>query len=181
MKPHTAVIIILIAWITLAILNTTPFYEFIFSLEHGTCVPLWTEETLYLVFSVIVLLILIGVIVITSIWTCCFTRRFLQQHEAGSNIYVSKNRRIIGIFGSLLLACGLCFGPGVLTAIITIFTFIPYYAYVISVFCFYCVTIANPLVQSFFRPDVRDTVKYMFSKCSSCTSSDTVNNHKNIV
>ena len=31
-----------------------------------------------------------------------------------------------------MLACGLCFGPGVLTAIISIFTFLPY-AYVISV------------------------------------------------
>ena len=47
------------------------------------------------------------------------------------------------------------------------------HVYVIAIFC---ITIANPLIYSFFRPDVRDTVKYMFSKCSSHTPSDTVEN-----
>ena len=180
MKPHTAVIIIVIAWIICAILNTTPFYgfdEFSYyrNQDHGAsaCGAVWIEQRLYLALLLIIILILIGIIVVTSIWTCCFTRRFLEQHQAGSNIYVNKNRKLIGIFGSLLLVCALCFGPSVLTAVIN---FDIYLMNIISLFCFFCITIANPLVQSFFRPDVRDTVKYMFSKCSSHTPSDTVEN-----
>ena len=176
MKPHTAVIIIVIAWIILAVLNTTPFYgfgRFIFATSLGTCVPAWGGEVPYLAFFSIICLIMIVTIVVTSIWTCCFTRRFLEQHQAGSNIYVNKNRKLIGIFGSLLLVCALCFGPGLITAFLTLFVYLNIHAYVISIFCFFCITVANPLVQSFFRPDVRDTVKYMFSKCSSHTPSDT--------
>ena len=177
-KPHTAVIIIVIAWIVCAVLNTTPLYGFgIFTYVsgHGTCGPVWAGQSLYLAFYLLLFLILYSSIVVTSIWTCCFTRRFLEQHQAGSNIYVNKNRKLIGIFGSLLLVCALCFGPGVLTAVIRLFTYVPF-ASAISIFCFFCITVANPLVQSFFRPDVRDTVKYMFSKCSSHTPSDTVEN-----
>ena len=184
MKPHTAVIIIVITWIICAMLSTAPLYgfgRFVYSKNQGTCVPEWTA--FYLIVSVLICVTMMGIIVVTSIWTCCFTRRFLQQNQTdNNNIYVSKNRRVIGIFGSLLLACALCFGPGKLTTFIYIFyIYIPYLS-IFSAFCFYFITIANPLVQSFFRPDIRDTVKYMFSKCSSHTlsTSDTVRNQQTI-
>ena len=182
MKPHTAVIIIVIAWIICAILNTTPLYgfgEFVFSMHQGTCGPLWSGQQFYLAFFSLIYLILSGSIVVTSVWVCCFTRRFLklkqQRTQSRSNIYVNNNRRVIGIFGSLLLVYILCFGPGLLTGIGSIFVYLKYLSFV-SLFCFICITVANPLVQSFFRPDVRDTVKYMFSKCSSHTPSDTMEN-----
>ena len=176
MKPHTAVIIIVIAWIVCAVLNTTPFYglgKFLYADDQGICAPDWLDQTLYVVFFVVIFLILVGIIVVTSIWTCCFTGCFIQQHQSGSNIYVNKNRKLIGIFGSLLLVCALCFGPGILTGVVSIFTHIRF-LYFIALFSYYFLTVANPLVQSFFRPDVRDSVKYMFSKCSSHTPSDTV-------
>ena len=182
MKPHTAVIIIVIAWIVCAVLNTTPLYGlgiFVYYRNQGACVPVWTGQRLYLAFFLVIFLILVGIIVVTSIWTCCFTRRFLEQHQSGSNIYVNKNRKVIGIFGSLLLVCALCFGPGVLTAVIRFAVYIRFTS-AVSIFCFFCITVANPLVQSLFRPDVRDTVKYMFSKCSSHTPSDTVENEPTV-
>ena len=169
MKPHTAVIIIVIAWITLAILNTTPLYgfgKFYYDPDEGTCTPALLGEPFYLVFIAIIGLILLGIIVVTSIWTCCFTRRYLQRRHSRKNIYyVSNNRRVIGIFGSLLLVYTFTYGPAVLI-IATRFAVYILHTSVISIFCFYSVTIGNPLVQSFFRPDIRDTVKYMFSKCS---------------
>ena len=174
MKSHTAVITTVIAWIICALLNTTPLYgfgKFIYVAGLGTCAPVWTGQTLYLVFFFIVLIVFVGIIVVTSIWTCCFTRKFLEQNQAHNNIYVSKNRRVIGIFGSLLLVCGLGFGPGILSGVIRIFVYVPYSS-IITIICFYSITIGNPLIQSFFRPDVRDTVKYMFSKCSSHVCSD---------
>ena len=176
MKPHTAVIIIVIAWIVCAVLNTTPLYgfgKFIYVAGHGTCAPVWTGQTLYLVFILIIVTVFVGIIFVTSIWTCCFTRKFLEQNQAHNNIYVSKNRRVIGVFGSLLLVCGLGFGPGILSGVIRIFVYVPYSS-IIAIICFYSITIGNPLVQSFFRPDIRDTVKHMFSKCSSHSPSDTV-------
>ena len=97
MKPHIAVIIVVIAWTILGILNTTPLYgfgRFGYSENHGTCVAVWTGQIPYLVFFLIILTILIGMIVVTSIWICCFTRRFLQQkqqrHQADSSIYVEE-------------------------------------------------------------------------------------------
>ena len=180
MKPHTAVIIIVIAWIICAVLNTTPLYgfgEFAFSVNQGTCAPLLSGQQFYLAFMVVIYLILIGSIVVTSVWVCCFTRRFLKlkQQRSRSNIYVNNKRRVIGIFGSLLLVYILCIGPGLLTGIVSIFVYDKYLS-IVSAFCFFSITVANPLVQSFFRPDVRDTVKYTFSKCSSHTPSDTVRN-----
>ena len=180
MKPHTAVIIIVIAWIVCAVLNTTPFYglgEFVFSMNHGTCSPLSSKQQFYVVFIVVIYLILISTIVVTSIWACCFTRRFLKlKHQRSrSNIYVNNNRRVIGIFGSLLLVYIFFFGPALLIGIVSFFVHLKYLS-IVGIFCFYSITVANPLVQSFFRPDVRDTVKYMFSKCSSHTPSDAVEN-----
>ena len=178
MKPHTAVIIIVIAWIICAVLNTTPFYglgKFLYADDEGTCGP--SGRQFYIAFMLVIYLILIGSIVVTSVWVCCSTRRFLKlkQQRSRSNIYVNNNRRVIGIFGSLLLVYILCFGPGLLNGIVIVFVYVKYLS-ITSVFCFFCITVANPLVQSFFRPDVRDTVKYMFSKCSSHTPSDTVEN-----
>ena len=174
MKLHTALVIIVIAWITCAILDTTPFYgfgRFAYFRNEGTCIPDFSiREPFYLAFILIICVTLVAVIMITSIWTCCFTRRFLQEHQPDNNIYISKDRRVIGIFGSLLLVCALAFGPGILTATIRFGVIIPY-TLLISIVCFYCITIANPLVQSFFRPDVRETVKYIFDKCSLCRST----------
>ena len=181
MKPHTAVIIVIIAWIICAILNTTPLYgfgRFMYVKGYGTCAPVWKGHTFYAIFTIITFLVLIGIIVVTSIWTCCFTRRFsLQQHQADTNIYVNNNRKLIGIFGSLLLVCGICLGLGIFIAVINIFTNGTPYISIISEICFYSITIAIPLVQMFFRPDVRDTVKDMFSKCSSCIPSNTNGNN----
>ena len=178
MKPHTVVIIVVIAWITLAILNTTPMYgfgKFYYDSDEGTCTPALFGEPFYLVFMAIIFLIILGIIVVTSIWTCLFTRRYLQRRHSRKNIYVSNNRRVIGIFSSLLLVYILTFGPAVLISFTRFVVYIPHTS-IISIFCFYSITIANPLVQSFFRPDVRDTVKYMFSKCkcSSCTHSTSI-------
>ena len=180
MKPHTAVIIIVIAYIICAVLNTTPFYglgKFLYADDQGACGP--SGQQFYVAFMLVIYLILIGSIVVTSVWVCCFTRRFLKQKQqrtqSRSNIYVNNNRRVIGIFGSLLLVYILCFGPGLLNGIVSIFVYVKYLS-ITSVFCFFCITVANPIVQSFFRPDVRDTVKYMFSKCSSHTPRDTVGN-----
>ena len=177
MKPHTAVIIVVIAWIVLAILNTTPFYGFgkiVYYESPGTCGPSWSKQPLYLAFVLVIFIILIGIIMVTSIWTCCFTRRFLQkkqqQSQAYSNIYISNNRRVIGIFGSLLLVCAFGFVPGTVGGAIYIFIDI-HYVIIIVVFCFYSITIGNPLVQSLFRPDVRDTVKIIFNNCSSHTAA----------
>ena len=179
MKPHTAVIIIVIAWTICAMLNTTPLYgfgRFGYSERHGSCSPIWVGQTLYVVFFLVIFVTLIGSIVVTSIWTCCFTRRFLEQHQPEGNIYVNKNRKIIGIFGSLLLVCALCFGPGISTAAINSLK-LPPSVYAASVFCIYFLTVANPLVQSLFRPDVRDTVKHMF-KCCTKRSDDVVDNQR---
>ena len=52
MKPHTAIIIVIIIWITCAVLNTTPLYglgRFGYGKGTGTCSLRWGRSWLYCV------------------------------------------------------------------------------------------------------------------------------------
>ena len=105
------------------------WYIFIWFRSRNMYSKLVRTSTLYLSFFVVIFLIMIVTIVVTSIWTCCFTRRFLEQHQSGSNIdlYVNKNRKKIG---SLMLVYALCFGPALITATITIIIYIIHTIYI---------------------------------------------------
>ena len=169
MKPHTAVIIIVIAWTICAIISSTPLYglgKIQYDNTIGTCDPRLAGEVGFVIIFTLLMSMIVATVVITSIWTCCFTRKFMKKSQLDNNIYTSKNRRLIGIFGSLLLVCALCFGFGLSITVIDIFVKLPTVIYPIIQVCFLFITVANPLVQSFFRPDVRDALNYIFHCCS---------------
>ena len=52
------------------------------------------------------------IIIVTSIWTFCFTPRFISDQSAiaGESVYYVKKLKLFGIFGSMLLAYGICYG-----------------------------------------------------------------------
>ena len=78
------------------------------------------------------LLTFIIVIIVTSIWTFCFTRRFIRDQSAiaGESVYHVKKMKLFGIFGSMLLAYGICYGVSFTIGIISFAVTFPHEVYI---------------------------------------------------
>jgi hypothetical protein len=163
-KATTAKIVIVIIWIVCFVLNITPFFgfgRFVYGRIHGMCVPEW-EQIGYNIYMLIIFLFLLGCIVITSLWTFCFIRKFLNdRNEIRDNIYVTQQRRLCGIFGVLLLVYFVCFIPSVIVAVLSMIfpDEIPNEVYAALLVNFFFITVANPLIQSIFRRDIKVFLK----------------------
>ena len=178
MKPYTAVIIVVIVWISCAVLNTTPLYglgKFVYGRSHGNCVPRWEGEIGYDVYMLLIFALMVSCIVITSIWTCCFTHKFLKRTEQNyeDTNYISKSHKVIGIFGMLLLMSIFCFGPSFVVGGLSIFLNLPPQLFAIALVCGLFIIVANPLIQSFFRQDVKTASLALLKKAIKCKQSKT--------
>lgn len=155
------------------------FYDWSFT--SGGCQPFILDQSLpvtiiYLVYTLLSFL----VILVTTVWTFCFTHGFLRKRmkirkEARNSgtekhIYLSKVRNLVGMFGVLLLA--------------NAFSWIPYFASVfyssvdeleqvpkkLDVFLFVMAlsnNAMNPLIQIFFRKDLHDSLSHIYQKAKS--------------
>ena len=126
MTASKAVIIVFVSWIVAALLSTPPLFgfgTFEFAYSYGTCVPGWEGQPGYTLYVVIVVGIYISCITVTSLWTLIFTRRYLKNRNIRRNIvsahdqencsyrYLTTERKLIGMFGMLLLIHFICFLP----------------------------------------------------------------------
>ena len=175
MTVNKAVIIVAVTWILAAILSILPLLGFgiyEFSSSFGTCVTGWLGQTGYSIFMSLVILILVGSIIVTSIWTLCFTRKYLRDKATGpiptqgsNHVYASQQRRIIGLFGMLILVHLLCYTPALIVIFVGLFTVLPSEPYAV-IFILYLLLISLiPLVQSFFRQDIKEAVIKIKTKC----------------
>ena len=83
MKPWVALCITISMWLLATLLNSTPLYglgDFVYR-SYGTCVPLFVGEKGYVFFIVGVFGLIVAIIIITSVWTLCFTRNFLRHQS----------------------------------------------------------------------------------------------------
>lgn len=184
MKQKVALCITIIIWFLAALLNSTPFYglgEFGYR-SYGTCVPLWEDNRGYVFYMLIVFTLAVSVIIITSVWTMCFTRNFLshQSEIAGNSVYISKKKRLFGIFGTMLIVYVICLSPGFIVGFLSQFVDIPEEVYLTMIFCFVAITFVNPLVQSYFRVDTVMCIKCIHKKIEKHKSS-TYYTHDDIV
>ena len=176
MTVNKAVIIVAVSWVLAAFLSILPLlgfgaYEFAYS--YGTCVSGWEGQTGYSTFTLFIILICISSIVVTSIWTVCFTRKYLRSTATGpvptdtqgNNVYASQQRRIIGLFGMLILVHLLCYTPALFLNLIGLFTAMPSVPYAIAFVFYLLLTSLIPLVQSFFRRDIREAVVKIKTRC----------------
>ena len=168
MKPWTALAFTIAIWILAAILNSGPFVglgEYEYDDTYGSCVPLWQGNEGYILFMLIISMISITIIVVTSIWTFCFTRKFIndQSQVSGDSVYVSRKKRLFGIFGSMLLVYGICFLPSIVSGGITTVVILPDPVYAVNLVTFQFITVASPLVQSYFRPDIKAAIISFFA------------------
>ena len=83
MKPCVALCLTISIWLLAALLNSTPLYglgEFAYR-PYGTCGPVWRGEKGYVSFMLTVVGLIVAIIIITSVWTLCFTRNFLTRQS----------------------------------------------------------------------------------------------------
>lgn len=106
-------------------------------------------------------IISIVIIIVTSIWTFCFTRRFIndQSEIVGDNsVYASQKKRLFGIFGSMFLAYAFCYGPFYITLILYPVVEIDEIVYAADMVTFQFITVATPIIQAYFRPDIKNAL-----------------------
>ncbi|XP_019850307.1 PREDICTED: high-affinity lysophosphatidic acid receptor-like [Amphimedon queenslandica] len=157
MKPWVALTLTIAIWILSAVYTT--FYIFGFQFDHHQfdsqycSLPSSSSRGFFGLFAA---LIILGIIFVFSIWTFCFTRRFFRDQSviAGESAYASKKKRLFGIFGSMLLIYGICLVPAVVYSLLYLFIDVPIWFIIIGTISFLFFTIANPVIQSYFRPEI---------------------------
>ena len=158
MRPWVALTLTIAIWILSAVLSFVYAFGFQLSFSHYNCsVPIGISLG---IFGIISAFIILGTIFITSLWTFCFTRRFFKDQSviAGESMYASKKKRLFGIFGSMLLIYGICFIPGVIYFVLLLFIDVPLWFNIVVILCFLFVTVANPVIQSYFRPEIKSVL-----------------------
>ena len=161
MRPWVALTLTIAIWILSAVLNIVRLFGF--QLQIDICISS-SASIGFFVYSILLSAIILGIIFITSLWTFCFTRRFFKDQSviAGESVYAAKKKRLFGIFGSMLLIYGICFVPGFLSFFFYLFIDVPLWVNDIAHICFLFITVANPIIQSYFRPEIKS---FLVSRC----------------
>ena len=145
MRPWVALTLTIIIWILAVPLSIVVFFE--------------TSNSI-----ILLLVTIVGIILVTSVWTFCFTCRFInnQSVTAGESAYASRKKRLFGIFGSMLIVYIICFFPIIIYFILDMFIEVPEEYGLVATVCFVFITIANPIVQAYFRPEIKSV---LLSRC----------------
>ena len=164
MKPWVALIITVALWMIIALIFTLPlvgFGEYDYYFDYGPCYITYEESIGYILFHMATVLSFIIIIIVTSIWTFCFTCRFISDQSAiaGESVYHLKKMKLFGIFGSMLLAYGICYGLSIIIGIISLAVTFPVEVHATSMVVFQLNIIATPLIQLYFRPDIVNSLK----------------------
>ena len=159
MKPWVALSITVALWIIVALMFTLPslgFGEYNYLFEYGPCYVVFRKNRGYVIFCISLLLAFIIIIIVTSFWTFCFTRRFIRDHSAkgGDSVYNTQSLKLFGIFGSMLLAYGACYGPVAVTGFISYGIQVPEEVNAATIVAFHAIPTVTALIQSYFRPDI---------------------------
>ena len=174
MNTSVAVVVVTSVWIISCLMHIPPFlglgeYKFLESL--GTCGFLWIGQRDYVLYLCSFNSVFIIIIVVTTLWTFCFSRKFIQtirqQHcttdperNTHEHIYMQRMKKLFGIFGVLLTVVIVTIVPGVIVAVIQGFMSdalpLSVFAVVFVLFLLNCVI--NPIVQSYFRKEVYEFI-----------------------
>ena len=166
MRPWVALTLTIAIWILSAVFVALPFIDigyYGYSDELGICTTVSVDITFFVVILVIIFLV-VGPIFITSLWTFCVSKSFFKDQSviAGESVYASKKKRLFGIFGSMLLIYGISHLLVALCVLLQIFIFLPSEFYVTTYIVYFFVTIASPIIQSYFRPEIKSV---LVSRC----------------
>ena len=157
MRPWVALTLTIAIWILSAVLGIVHIFGF--HTYNPICLSSSSGNS-FVVYIILLSVIILGIIFITSLWTFCFTRRFFKDQSviAGESVYASKKKRLFGIFGSMLLIYGICHIPGILYLLLVLFIDLPLWLELAANICYLFITVANPVIQSYFRPEIKSAL-----------------------
>ncbi|XP_019853971.1 PREDICTED: apelin receptor A-like isoform X2 [Amphimedon queenslandica] len=164
MSPRVALVLVIIVWIVTAVLFSSGFingsgivYQYVENL--GGCY-VYTTGPIASVIRYLFASLILSIIIITSIWTFCFTRKFINNQSmiVGESVYASKKKRLFGIFGSMILVYGICFAPSVFLSSFMTTIDLPDELHVFSLVLLFLVVTLSPVVQSYFRPEIKSVI-----------------------
>ena len=167
MSPRVALVLVIIVWIVNAVFFSSGFingsgivYQYIDNV--GLCY-VYSTSPITSVFRLSLIIILLSIIVVTSVWTFCFTRKFINNQSmiVGESVYSSKKKRLFGIFGSMLLVYGICFTPGAFLVSFLAIIDAPDGLIISTVILYLLAIILSPVVQSYFRPEINSVIVNM--------------------
>lgn len=166
-------------------MSASPYYnpafgEYGWSKSVGTCVPLFVDHKFYVILQAIHVLIPLSIITVTSTWTFAFTRGFLKMNlkrqkqiltttnfAEQKHIYSIQVLNLIGIFGSLILFNFLSWIPVLILSAVGLgvgFQNVADSFYVTCLILLLLSNISNPIVQTYFRKDLTDSLKKIFCR-----------------
>ena len=163
MRPWVALTLTIAIWILSAVLSSTPFYglnEYVYDKHLLLCYQRPNSIISSIVSFIFFPCITVAIIIVTSLWTFCFARSFFKDQSviAVESVYGSKKKRLFGVFGSMLLVYGICAVPGLILFALLAFTGVPPKLYISSMICSLFITIASPIIQSYFRPEIKSVL-----------------------
>ena len=178
MRLWVALTITIIIWILSAVLVIVQNFGFDLQFLFDFC-ALNSGSIGIIVYRIFLFVVIVGIIVVTSVWTFCFTCRFInnQSVTASESVYASRKKRLFGIFGSMLIVYIICYIPGFLYFILDLFIEVPEEYGLVATVCFVFITIANPIVQAYFRPEIKSVLLSrcpFLSACVCCSCSHAV-------
>ena len=198
MKTVTGVILLGLVW-TYSFIIITPISHGLGSYDLSTytasCIPIWVGHRTFVIYALALSTIPFTIIFVTSVWTFCFTHKLIKRHKRRQqsssvpslanihvhtaeedNIYTKRVQKLFGLFGSLLVVCVVTsssFMTCTITGLFIGFDMIPVQVYVTAFIIFFTGNIANAIIQSCFRRDLKEAVYSGLNKiqCSCITMS----------
>ena len=179
MTPFVVIVIVIVILGLIALYAALPLFGvavIAFLPDLFTCsVSLVERNIIYVIVNLVVAPIPIIIIIVTSVWTFLFTRNFIKSdyqqrmqsirnkdaEDYQRNIYNRRLTKLIGIFGMLLIVNTISIVPMVTIGIIAKFVGfhnIPDPIYGIVLVIFFLNNISNPIIQCFFRPELKKTI-----------------------
>jgi len=193
MKYKVALGFVIFLWLLSVLLNITPFLglgEYRWATATGSCLPVWVgNNTAYVIYLSIGSIPPFGTIVVTTTWTYVFTKRFLRRDlkrnrstlkqeslEQGKSVYTERIRNLMGIFGTLLLFNVITLSPYIIAIVVGLiigFENLPPQVFATAFVAFLLSNITNPVIQSYFRRELRDSIIKYYRKLTCCCQTET--------
>ena len=182
MTSFRAVVIVIAAFFFSIIPSMTPLFGFgvFFFEEHlGACLFRWTGQVPYVGFFVAFLIIPIAIIIFFTVITYWkirtflrrrfrhHTRRYTQRSELPrqQRHYNRQQRNLLWLFTALLVILGVCWFPGIATALITVVIGtekVPDPIFLVDLMLVLCNLALNAITHAIFREEIRKTFSPIF-------------------
>ena len=192
MKTWVAILVDAMVWVVAGVFSIPPFFgfgQYSFELFGSNCFIVFSSNFHFFILSFVGMSTFLTIIAITTIWTYFFTRKYIKKfgdeplNVKDDTLYKKRKRKLTGIFGTILIVTGICYGPLMITALMNIiigFGNLPGQFFTASLFFLGMNYILNPIIQSYFRKDLNNFIVFycrkIFGVCTCrccCSESNT--------